>query len=158
MTELTQGVVPPSLTESFADERNQVFWDAAREGRVVAPKCDRCGTFVLPAKPYCFNCLSEDFTWVELPGTGKIYSFTVIRHPLMPKLKEVVPYVSGIVELDGTQGAGARLFGNITNCRPDDVDVDDPVEVAFDPVGENYAVLRFRWLGSIASRAQPPES
>lgn len=146
MAEIVQGVYPPALTESFADERTEPFWKAAVEGRLIASRCDRCGTHILPPKPYCFVCLGQDFTWVDLPGTGVVYSFTVIRHPLHPGLADVVPYVSGIIDLDGTQGAGARLMGNITECVVDDVRIGDKVEVAFEPLSETYAMMRFRWL------------
>ena len=147
MGEHTQGVYPPALTESFADERTEPFWLAAVEGRVIASRCDSCGTFILPPKPYCFNCLGESFTWVDLPGTGTIYTFTIIRHPLHPGLKDVVPYVSGVIDLDGTQGAGARLFGNIIGCAPEEMRIGDKVEVAFEPLSDTYAMMRFQWLG-----------
>src|ERR1039458_5981727 len=75
----------------------------------AAPKCTVCGTVVLPPQPFCFECQSQAFEWIDLPGTGTIYTYTVVRHPLAPQLAEVVRYVSGVVELDGTQGAGARL-------------------------------------------------
>jgi uncharacterized OB-fold protein len=146
MGEHTQGVYPPALTESFADERTEPFWLAAVEGRVVASRCDNCGTFILPPKPYCFNCLGESFTWVDLPGTGTIYTFTIIRHPLHAGLNDVVPYVSGVIDLDGTQGAGARLFGNIIGCPPEEMRIGDKVEVAFEPLSDTYAMMRFQWL------------
>ncbi|HEY2811945.1 MAG TPA: Zn-ribbon domain-containing OB-fold protein [Acidimicrobiales bacterium] len=146
MPEHTQGVYPPALTESFADERTEPFWLAAVEGRVVASKCDNCGTVVLPPKPYCFECNGESFTWVDLPGTGTIYTFTIIRHPLHPGLRDVVPYVSGVIDLDGTQGAGARLFGNIIGRDPEQMRIGDKVEVAFEPLSDTYAMMRFRWL------------
>jgi uncharacterized OB-fold protein len=150
ITESVRGVYPPGLRESFADDRTRPFWEAAVEGRVSAPRCDSCGTFVLPPKPYCFECLGQAFTWVDLPGTGTIYTFTVIRHPLHPGLKDVVPYVSGIVDLDGTQGAGARLMGNITDCDPEAVRIGDKVRVAFEPLADDYAMLRFQHLGPAA--------
>jgi uncharacterized OB-fold protein len=147
MGEHTQGVYPAALTESFADERTEPFWLAAVEGRVIASRCDNCGTFILPPKPYCFNCLGESFTWVDLPATGTIYTYTIIRHPLHPGLKDVVPYVSGVIDLDGTQGAGARLFGNIIGCPPEEMRIGDKVEVAFEPLSDTYAMMRFQWLG-----------
>lgn len=150
MTENTQGVYPPALTESFADRYSEPFWLAAVEGRVSVPKCDACGTVVVPPKPYCFECLGQAFTWIDLPGTGTIYTFTVVRHPLHPGLADVVPYVSGIIDLDGTQGAGARLMGNIIECAPEAVRIGDKVEVAFEPLGEAYAMMRFRWVGGAA--------
>jgi uncharacterized protein len=148
MAELRKGVFPSSMTESYADERTQPFWDAALEGRLAAPRCTQCGTFVLPPQPFCFECQSQDFEWIDLPGTGTIYTFTVVRHPLHPRLAEIVPYVGGVVELDGTQGAGARLIVNITDCDPENVHIGDPIEIWFDPVSDTYAVPRARPITS----------
>jgi hypothetical protein len=120
----------------------QPFWTAALEGRLVAPECSSCGTFVLPPQPRCFNCQNDTFDWVELPGTGTIYSFTVVRHPLAPQLADVVRYVSGVIELDGTQGAGARMIGNIVDCDPEQVAVGDKVRVVFDKLSDTFAVPR----------------
>jgi uncharacterized OB-fold protein len=119
--EITRGVFPTILKETHADPMTQPFWDAAKEDRLVVPKCSNCGTFRLPPSAYCFNCQSRDFEYVELPGTGAVYSFTVVRHPLHPDLADAVPYVSGTVELDGTQGAGARMLVNIIDVDPDTV-------------------------------------
>ena len=92
MTEPQPGVYPVALTDPYADESTQPFWDAVLEGRLVVPQCVNCGTFILPPQPFCFVCEHQEFEWVELPGTGTIYSFTVVRHPLSPHLQEVVPY------------------------------------------------------------------
>ena len=98
---------------------------------------------MLPPQPRCFNCQHDGFEWVDLPGTGTIYTFTVVRHPLAPHLADVVPYVSGVVELDGTQGAGARLIANLVDVDPDTVAVGDKVRVVFDKVSDTFAAPRF---------------
>ena len=143
MTEAQRGVCPVMLDKPHADEITQPFWDAALEGRLTAPRCTRCATFVLPPAPFCFNCQNDAFDWVELPGTGTIYTFTVVRHPLHPGLTDVVPYVSGVIDLDGTQGAGARLIVNIVDCDPETVAIGDKVRIRFDKVSDTYAVPRF---------------
>ncbi len=140
----TQGVFPSIMTESFADDSTKPFWDAAAEGRLVATKCTNCGTFRLPPKPFCFNCQHRDIEWVELPGTGTIYSFTVVRHPLSPMLMPAVPYAAGIIELDGTQGAGARMICNIVDVDVDAVKIGDKVEIVWEHVNPGMSVPRFR--------------
>ncbi|MCG3771527.1 MAG: hypothetical protein JW384_02714 [Nitrosomonadaceae bacterium] len=142
--ELRRGFFPTILTETHADHTTQPFWDAAKEDRLIAPKCTHCATVRLPPSPYCFNCQQRDFQWITLPGTGRIYSFTVVRHPLHPDLADACPYVSGVVELDGTQGAGARLLVNIIDCDPDKVKIGDHVHVVFEHVNAEMSTLRFR--------------
>ena len=55
----------------------------------------------------------------------------------------MVPYVSAVIELDGTQGAGARMIANVIDVDPDAVKVGDKVKVVFDKVSETFAVPRF---------------
>jgi uncharacterized protein len=144
MTDLVRGTYPAMMHDPYADAITQPFWDAALEGHLVAPRCTRCGTFVLPPQPFCFGCQGQEFAWIDLPGTGTIYTFTVVRHPLSPLLADVVPYVSGVIELDGTQGAGARMLLNVTGCDPETVRIGDEVEIWFERVSDTYAMPRAR--------------
>jgi uncharacterized protein len=139
----TRGVYPVPLKDPYADESTQPFWDAALEGRLVASRCTKCGTFLMPPQPRCFNCQNTTFEFEDLPGTGTVFSFNVVRHPLAPHLQDVVPYVTAVVDLDGTQGAGARMLVNVVDCDPDTLAVGDRVRVRFDKVSDTFAVPRF---------------
>ena len=143
MSEIRQGVWPSAIDDPYADATTQPFWDAALEGRLLGYRCSNCATFVMPPAPRCFTCQHRDFAWVELAGTGSVYSFTVVRHPLAGYLQQAVPYVSAVVELDGTQGAGARMLVNIIDCDPETVRIGDNVRVVFDKVSDTLAVPRF---------------
>ena len=76
-----------------------------------------------------------------------MYAFTVVRHPLARMLHEVVPYASGIVELDGTQGAGARMIVNVIDCDVDTLAIGDRVEIVWEHVSDDMSVPRFRPIG-----------
>lgn len=141
---LTKGVFPSILKETYADDTTQPFWDAAKEDRLVAPKCTTCGTFRLPPAPFCWVCQQRDVEWVELPGTGTIYTFIIVRHPLHPDMMDCCPYVSGAVDLDGTQGHGARMLVNIIDCDPETVKIGDRVEIVFEHVNAEMSTPRFR--------------
>jgi uncharacterized protein len=142
--ELTPGVFPSILRETHADQYTQPFWDAATDDRLLVPKCSHCGTFRMPPSAYCFNCQQRGLDWVELPGTGTVYSFTVVRHPLHPDLLGACPYIAGVVELDGTQGAGARMLVNIIDVDVDTVKIGDRVEIVFEHVNDEMSTPRFR--------------
>jgi uncharacterized OB-fold protein len=141
------GVFPTVLRDPHADDLTRPFWEAAVEGRLSAPRCTGCGTFRLPPGPICFVCQQRGLEWVDLPGTGTVYSFTIVRHPLARMLQPAVPYATGIVELDGTQGAGARMIVNIVDCDVEALRIGDRVEVVWEPVDERMAVPRFRPIG-----------
>src|SRR5689334_10359780 len=131
MSELKRGVVPSSMTDPYADDRTQPFWDAALKGRLVCSSCRVCSTKIMPPQPRCFVCQSKDFAWQELPGTGEIYTYTVVRHPLRPGLEAVTPYVTAVINLDGTQGPGARMQLNVINVDPETVRIGDKVRIIF---------------------------
>jgi uncharacterized protein len=151
MRPTTQGIFPAVMTETYANESSQAFWDAAKQDKLVAPKCTECGTFRLPPSPFCFKCRNRAIAWTELPGTGTVYSFTIVRHALSPGLSPAVPYAAGVVELDGTQGAGARMIVNIIECDVESLKIGDKVEVVFEHIAESVtemAVPRFRPIKS----------
>jgi uncharacterized OB-fold protein len=56
--------------------------------------------------------------------------------------------VSGVVELDGTQGAGARMLVNIIDLDPDAVKIGDRVEIVFEHVNDEMSTPRFRPIQS----------
>jgi uncharacterized OB-fold protein len=141
--EVRRGVFPNLQHHTFADPTTEPFWEAARKDLLVAPRCTNCGTFRLPPLPLCSVCQAEGVEWVELPGTGTVYSYTVVRHPLHPDLAEVVPYVSAIVEPDGTQGEGARMLVNVIDCEPDEIEIGTRVEIVFDH-DDDMPTPRFR--------------
>jgi uncharacterized OB-fold protein len=144
MGELIKGVYPPPIKDPYADEHTQPFWDGALKGKLMGARCAHCGTVQLQQPPYCYVCQKREFAWEQFPGTGTIYTFTVVRHPLRPQLAEAVPYVGAIIELDGTQGAGARIMANVIDCDPEAVRIGDKVAVTFEKVSDTLAVPRFR--------------
>jgi uncharacterized OB-fold protein len=103
--------IPPFTVSSF--------YNFVSEKRLMAAKCNECGTVLLPPKPMCTNCLSINLKWEELEGVGKLLSYTVI-HVAPVQFQSVAPYTVGIVELKG----GLRLPGMIKNERGENISVD----------------------------------
>ena len=143
MSQPKRGVYIVPQKDPYANDMTQPFWDATQQGKLMSTRCTKCGTHILPPQPRCFVCQNDKFDWVELPGTGTIYTYTVVRHPLRPGLDQVVPYAAGVVELDGTQGAGARVQANFVNCDVEKIRIGDRVKVVFEKVSDTYTVYRF---------------
>ena len=94
------------------------FWQAAKDQRLVAPRCADCGTFRLPPTPFCPRCQSRPVNWMELSGDATVYSFTVVHGiPGMPDIT-LVPAV-----VDLPDAPGARLVSNIIDVEPADVSI-----------------------------------
>lgn len=128
----------PALISISTDVFTRPFWDAAAGHRLVVPRCTVCDTFRLPPSAFCWKCQAQGVEWVERPGIGTVYSFTVVRHPLLPTLADTVPYVPAVVELPGT--GGCRLVGAMTDVAISDVHIGMDVELGWRDVREGTTV------------------
>lgn len=142
---LTKGVFPSILKNTFADDTTQPFWDAAKEDRLVACRSARTAA---PSGSRRHRSAGSASTVMSSGssclGPELIYTFIVVRHPLHPDMAECCPYVSGAVDLDGTQGEGARMLVNIIDCDPETVKIGDRVEIVFEHVNDEMHTPRFR--------------
>ncbi len=118
------------------------FWEAAAEHRLVVPRCTRCATFRFPPSPFCWRCQAQDVEWVERPGRGTLYSYTVVWHPILADLAESVPYAPGVVELPHTDHV--RVVGAITDATPRDLRVGLPVALVWRDVRPGETVPTWR--------------
>ena len=123
------------------DRWTAAFWAAALEHRLVAAQCAKCTHFRSPPTPYCPRCRSQEVTWVELPGGAELYTFTIVRHPPAPSLAALVPYVIGMVRLDGAEGV--KFMTNVVNCLPEEVHIGMRLHVVWDDVSNELTVPRF---------------
>lgn len=128
----------PVLTDPAADEWTQPFWDAARDGQLVAPRCVDCGRFRMPPGRFCIDCLSQRLEYVPLAGTGAVFSYVVIRQPARPELADCVPYIPVVVDPDGAPGI--RFVSNIVDCEPEDVRIGMPVRVVWHELSDLMTV------------------
>ena len=113
----------------------QALWDAAQEGKLVLPKCDSCGRVHWYPRSACPFCGGE-CTWIAASGKGRIYSYSVMR-------VAKPPYVIAYVELE----EGPKALTNIVDADPDEVAIDQPVTVAFEPTEGGPPVPVFKLAG-----------
>ena len=116
----------------------QPFWDATREHRLLLQKCANGHVFYY-ARTHCPECLSNEVSWVEASGRGKLYSYTVARRPQSPEFAEDVPYIIAAITLD----EGPRMTSLLVEADPDNVAIDGPVEVTWDDL-EGLSMPYFR--------------
>ena len=137
-----QNALPAQFAELAPDSWTMPFWSAAHEHCLVAPRCTNCATFRFPPGPFCHVCRQQDVDLVELSGEGTVYTFTVARHPVVPELREHVPYVIAVVEPDGAPGV--RMIVNVVESDPEAVAVGSRVAVFWDDVADDVTIPRFR--------------
>lgn len=133
--------MPGDLVHLHPDPHSEPFWLAAREHRLVAPRCQHCGRFRMPPTGFCPGCRQQGVDWVELSGRGTVYSFTIAHQPLIPQLRDYIPYVIALVEPD--DAPGIRLATNLVDVDTEAVRVGMAVRVVWDDVHENATVPRF---------------
>jgi uncharacterized protein len=93
--------------------------EALKNNRLLGQKCGSCGSVITPPRIACRQCGSYDLSAIDLKGSGRIQSFTVINVPPEGRQTEV-PYIVVMVELN----EGPWIMGNLSGVRPDDVTMD----------------------------------
>lgn len=138
---VTARTLPDAMVNLRPDAWTQPFWDAARDHRLVAPRCTSCGTYRLPPHPFCPNCRAQEVEWDELSGQGELFSFTTVHHAVVPQLAEHTPYVVAVVGLP--DAPGCRLVGNLVDVDTDEVRIGTPLQVVWHDAGD-WTVPRWR--------------
>ncbi len=119
----------------------QPFWDAAKRGELIIPRCPRCDAYFWYPRSVCPTCLREGWEWAPVSGKGRLHSFTVVRQPANPTFEGDVPYAYAIVQLD----EGVRMISNIVECEiPDGLSVDMRLEATFDDVTDEWTLVKFK--------------
>lgn len=136
----TAGGKQPAKPLPKPDEDTGPFWDACRRHELRMQRCAACGVVRFRPQPVCPACLSVEAEWALLSGRGAIYTYGVVRSPMMPAFAADVPYILALVQLE----EGPRLTTNIVECGPEDVRIGAPVEVIFDDVTPEISLPKFR--------------
>jgi 3-oxo-4,17-pregnadiene-20-carboxyl-CoA hydratase alpha subunit len=122
-------------TAPAGDEDSGPWWTALAEHRILLQRCLDCGLVRFPPMPGCPRCGGAHDETVESAGTGVVYSWITIRHPLAGLSAADVPRTIATVEL----AEGCRLVGRLlTEHEPA---IDDPVRPVFldGPTGTELA-------------------
>ena len=103
------------------------YWDGAREGKLMLPKCQTCGKAFFYPRVMCPFCSSRDIAWIQASGRGTLYSFEIAHQILNKAFKVKPPVILAMVELE----EGPRVMTNLVDCEPSDVRIGMALEVAF---------------------------
>lgn len=118
------------------------FWQAAREHRLRIQRCDQCGKLRFYPSAGCNHCASPQFTWVDLSGRGRVYSWIVVRRTVDQAWKTRVPFVTAVIEL--AEQSGVLIPGLLTGVAPEQVAAGLEVEVWFEDMNADISMPRWR--------------
>lgn len=121
------------------------FWDGCTHRRLLMPQCPN-GHLIWPPRPTCKNCRELATAWIEVRGTGRLYSWTVVHRTTLHWYAERTPYVVGIVTLDHPQ-----LVRVVGRCEipPEFLQEGAELVLDFEDAGR-HATMPFWRHGSVA--------
>jgi len=117
---------------------SQFFWDAVEREELLGQRCTNCHAFRHPPRPMCPHCLDVSWEGVPLSGRGTVHSWMLPVHPRLPMFE--YPLICVLVDLE----EGIRIFSNLYECAPEEVENGMPVEVFFVPTRDDKKVPVFR--------------
>ena len=123
------------------NEDSGPFWDGCAAGRLQFQWCERCGELNWFPRRMCRNCHSDGLGWRAAPGTGTIYTFSVVHRAPGPEFAS--PYVLALIDVDD----GPRMMSHVVAADPDQVRIGGAVAVEFERLSEAVALPVFRLSG-----------
>ncbi len=121
------------------------YWDGARHGRLMLPRCRACGRAHFYPRVICPFCASRDLEWTQASGRGRLHAFEIAHRILNKAFRVKTPVVLAMVELE----EGPRLLTNLVNVTPDPkaIRCDMPVEVVFEKLTDEVTLPMFQPAG-----------
>ncbi len=117
---------------------NAFFWEGVDGGELLIQRCSGCSRLRHPPGPMCPHCHSLDWDTLEASGRGRVFSFVVAHHPVIPPFEP--PNLIVLVELE----EGTRLVSNLVGVDPAAVEIGMPVEVEFTRIDDELVLPLFR--------------
>jgi len=116
------------------------FYEWCKKGELRFQRCTRCRTWRHVPREMCAECGSMEWTWEASSGRGRVFTWTTTAVPLHPAFKGSTPYAVVVVEME----EGVRIVSEMIDCAPDVLEIDMPVEVAFDAVTPEVTLPKFK--------------
>jgi len=85
---------PVRAMDPYAEQ----FWAFTQARELRLQQCADCRKFRWPPGPTCDRCLSDNFDWRSIRGTGKVLSWTTFHRGYFPEYPP--PHTVVVLELD----------------------------------------------------------
>ena len=128
----------PEIKVPRPDELDLEFYQAVvKAGALHVQHCNICGTWTHPARYYCPNCSSGDYSFAAASGRATVYSYTVSHMSVEPQWQALVPYVTIVAELE----EGPRLVATARDIPADKVAIGMPIRIVPETKSPDFAVF-----------------
>jgi hypothetical protein len=130
MTTTPQAFVPQP------EELDLEFYKATVAAEALCvQRCSTCGTWTHPARYYCPNCASPDFSFEKVSGQATVYSYTVSHYTTEAAWKSLLPYVTVVAELD----EGPRIVAAARGITPDGIAIGQRLRIVTENKSTEFA-------------------
>ena len=126
----------------MGDPLTKPFWDAAKEDRLVLPRCTSCNRVHWYPRFICPFCHSTEIEWIYGSGIGYIHTFAV-QHRAFGGWAEETPFVTAYIDL----AEGDRMFTvlrGVDPAKPETIKIGAMVKVEFEPASEDVHIPFWR--------------
>jgi uncharacterized OB-fold protein len=120
-------------------ELTRPYWEGAARGALMLQRCCACGVFRHPPSAMC-TCGAWDSEWVAAAGTGTIYTYTTVVHPVHVAVEARVPYNVVLVELD----EGPRVVSTVVDDPVGRLTIGQRVGAVFETLEAGIGLVKFR--------------
>lgn len=128
-----------TLTTTERPFTSASFQQYLNENKLMGSHCTACNKDFLPPHAICPNCHSDQLTWIELSGKGRLAAFTSIFIAPTAMIEAGYgrdkPYLAGVVELEEGVKISAQIMG-LDATKPEEVKIGTPLQVEFVERGE----------------------
>ena len=134
----------PTKPLPIISDFNRPFWEGTRRHELRLQRCSACRKYWAPNGPVCPHCFSEEYSWDQVEGRGKIAAWVVFHKVYHPAFAKDVPYNVAFIEL----AEGPRIIANVVGVKNEELHVGMPVEVVFEDVNDEISLPKFRKAGA----------
>jgi len=124
------------------DPVNRVFWEGAKAGKLMLPRCTTCNRVHWYPRLLCPFCHSRELEWIEAKGEGRIHTFAV-QHRASGGWADEVPFVTAYIDLH----EGDRMFTvlrGVDPTKPETIRIGAKVRVEFEQASDEVSIPFWR--------------
>lgn len=127
----------PGRPLPLVTDENEFFWTSGADGKLRFQECQTCEALIHPPAPVCRYCRSREIGVRAVSGKATLAGFTVNHRFSVPGMP--APYV--IAQVAIVEDPRVRLTTNIVDSDPDQLELGQPVEVAFEQIEDVWLPL-----------------
>jgi 3-hydroxyacyl-CoA dehydrogenase len=126
---------------------DEPFWEAAKNGQMLAKRCTACGELHYYPRVHCPLCGSGHTEWEALCGRGVVYSYSIVARSPRPTAPVIIETEEGL-----------RIHSVIVDADVHALRIGHCVSLRFIPGGEGYELPVFTTPSADLARTYSKEA